>query len=120
MLRFYGFDLELWVEQVLDGHDGPAVCSGRDFTGRPWVIAQVDDDPAHLAWLCAEVSERALRAVLDGRASAIDALRHSATGTAELVTVDHGRAVPDQCLLGGQVDEHLHLGERPRLVALAA
>jgi len=120
MLRFCGFDLELWVEEVLDDRDGPAVCSGRDLTGRPWIIARVDDDPAHLAWLCAEVSERALRAVLDGRASAFDAVRHSATGTAELVTVDHGRAVPDLCLLGAQVDEHLPTNEGSRLVALAA
>jgi hypothetical protein len=68
---------------------------------------QVDDDQDHPAWLCAPVSRRAIRAVLDGHASPHDVLRHSATGTVELVRVAEGRAVPDRCLLCSEVDERL-------------
>jgi hypothetical protein len=44
-----------------------------------------------------------VRAVRDGHCEPQDALRHSATGTAELVTIVHGRAVPDRCFLGAHV-----------------
>ena len=107
MLRFCGFDLELFVEDVLNSGDWPTVCCARDLSGNQWLIVQVDDDPAHLAWLCAPVSERAMRAVRDGRCAPTDVLRHSATGTVELVTTEHGRAVPDRCLLCDCVPEHL-------------
>ena len=107
MLRFCGFDLELFVEDVLARRDGPTVCVASDPTGCRWLIVQVDDDPIHQAWLCAQVSERAMQAVLSGRAAPSDALRHSATGTVELVRVDHDRAVPDTCLLCGQIREYL-------------
>jgi hypothetical protein len=119
MMRFCGFDLDLSVETVFARQGGPGLCAARDCTGGQWLIACVDDDPNHLAWLCAPVSERGLQAVADGRAQVIDALRHSATGTVELVTVDHGRAVPDRCLLCAELPNYL-VPSVSRPVALAA
>jgi hypothetical protein len=119
MLRFCGFDFELVVEEVVGRVDGPALHWGRDDAGQYWLIVQVRDDPDHLAWLCAAISERALGAVLDGRAWPLDAVRHSATGTVELVTVDHGQAVADRCLLGAQVEAYLQAPHNDRL-SLAA
>jgi hypothetical protein len=110
MMRFCGFTLELEVEEVLppQARGGwPAVYSARDRDRSCWLIVQVDEDPLHLDWLCAPISERALQAVREGRGTPADALRHSTTGTAELVSVEHGRAVPDSCLLGVQVAEKL-------------
>jgi hypothetical protein len=37
--------------------------------------------------------------------AAWDAVRHSLTGTAEVVLVDHGRTVPDRCVLGSSLPE---------------
>jgi hypothetical protein len=119
MLMFCGFDLELFVEEILNRRDWPTVCRARDVTGYQWLIVQVDDDRAHLAWLCAPVTERAMRAVRDGRCAPTDVLRHSATGTVELVAIDHGRTVPDRCLLCDRVSEHL-LSSTVRRVAAAA
>jgi hypothetical protein len=121
MLRFCGFDLELQVEDVLPteakGH-WPVVHSARDEGGSSWLIVQVDDDPLHPTRLCAPISERALQTVVEGRRAPADALRHSSTGTAGLVAVDHVRAVPDRCLPGGQVAEMLSaVSSRPALVS---
>jgi hypothetical protein len=110
MLRFFGFHLELFVEEVLDGGEGPTLCHARDFTGGQWLIVQTDDDPVHLAWMCAPVSARAMQAVRDGHCEPTDVLRHSATGAVELVTIDNGKAVPDRCVLGYQVSDHLPPG----------
>jgi hypothetical protein len=110
MLRFCGFALELEVEGVLPLEargSWPVVYSARDGDRRCWIIVQVDDDPLHLDWLCAPITDRALQAVVEGRGTPADALRHSSTGTAELVTVEHGRAVPDRCLLGAEVAQRL-------------
>ena len=121
MLRFCGFDLELEVEDVLPAEvqgDWPVVYSARDGGGSCWLIVQMDDDPLHLTWLCAPITERALQAVVERHGTPADALRHSSTGTAELVTVDHGRPVPDRCLLGAQVaEELLAQSRRPALLA---
>jgi hypothetical protein len=119
MLTFYGFDLELFVEEVLDRGNWPTLCCARDFRGGQWLIVQVDDDPDSLAWMCAPVSQRAIRAVRDGYCAPADVLCHSATGTVELVTVEHGRAVPDRCLLGECVSEQLSTSA-DRLLGVAA
>lgn len=119
MLHFCGFDLDLLVDTVLSGEDTPSLCAARDFTGCQWLIALVDDNPDHLEWVCAPVSDRAIQAIADGRARAIDALRHSSTGTVKVVTIDHGKALPDRCLLCAELPEYL----RPvpgRPLALAA
>jgi hypothetical protein len=115
MLTFCGFDLELAVEAVLARDGCPALCRARDLRGGHWLILQVDDDPAHLAWLCAPLSERAIQAVACGEALATDAVRHSATGTVELVVVDHGRAVPDRCLLCADVGGQLLVNAAPQV-----
>jgi hypothetical protein len=119
MLRFCGFDLELVVKDVLSRQDGPAVCTARDGCDGQWLIVQIQDEPGRLAWLCAPMSERAGLAVMDGRAAPLDVVRHSATGTVELVAVDQGRAIPDRCLLCSEVDEHLRASDRRRSVQAA-
>jgi hypothetical protein len=98
---------------------GTSLWTASDDYERQWLLLQVDDDPAHLAWLCAEVSERALTAVVGGRATPMDAIRHSATGTVELFTVEGGHAVTDRGLLCAQVDEYLQ-SCRQSPVAVAA
>jgi hypothetical protein len=60
-----------------------------------------------------------MRAVADGVATPRDAVRHSATGTVEMVTIDHGRALPDRCLLCTDLPEDL-LPTADRRVPLAA
>ena len=121
MLRFCGSDLELEVEDLLPPEvtgGWPVVYSARDRDRSRWLIVQVDDNPLHPSWLCAPIGERALRAVMQGRGAPADALRHSLTGTAELVTVHQGRALPDRCLLGAQVAEMLSAAPcGPALVA---
>jgi hypothetical protein len=119
MVRFCGFDLELFVEDILSRAAWPALCSARDVSGRPWLVVQICDGPDCLAWLCAQVSPRALAAVVEGRAAPMDAVRHSLTGTVELVTVQDGRALPDRCLLCAEVGAHLGTVGESR-VALAA
>jgi hypothetical protein len=113
MLRFCGFDLELLVDDVISREEWPALCEAHDEAGAHWLIVQVDANQDHPAWLCAPVSQRAIRAVLDGLASPQDVLRHSATGTVELVAVEQGRAVPDRCLLCSELAERLTPAERP-------
>jgi hypothetical protein len=119
MLRFCGFDLELFVEKVVTRSDWPTICQARDASGIRWLIVQVGEAAKNPAWLCAPVSERAIKAVLQGRASPIDAVRHSATGTVELVALDNGRAVPDRCVLCSQVNE-LVVGFQSQRTTLAA
>jgi hypothetical protein len=107
VLRFCGFELELFVDDVLTRQLWPSICCAHDFTGQRWLIVQVNYDPDRLTWMCARASEQAVQAVRSGYASPADVLRHSATGTVELVTVDHGRAVPDRCVPCARVKEHL-------------
>jgi hypothetical protein len=119
MLTFCGFDIELFVEAVVARRDGPSLCCARDSTGAQWLIVQVDDDPSHLAWLCVPVSERAMQAIVTGRAALRDAIQHSATGAVELVVVDHGRAVADRCLLCADVPEQLLPADDRHVLAAA-
>jgi hypothetical protein len=106
VLKFLGFELELFVDVAID--DAKAmVRSARSFLGEHWLIVQVDQNPDHLVWVCAPITLRALEAVRIGRATPRDALRHSASGSVEVVTVDHGRAVPDRWLLCSALGEEL-------------
>jgi hypothetical protein len=105
---FFGFEIELVVEAVLVKDDrGTRVCSAHDDAAQQWLIVKVSDEPDDLAWLCVPVSERAIKAVVTGRGSLRDAIRHSATGTVDLVRVEHGRAVPDRCLLCPSIPDYL-------------
>jgi hypothetical protein len=107
VLMFCGFEIELFVNKVLARDNGPTLCCARDWTARQWLILRVDQDPDHLAWVCAPVSDRAMKAVTSGKAPPRDAVQHSATGTIDLVVVDHGQAVPDRCLLCADIPEYL-------------
>lgn len=117
MVKFYGFDLELFASAEIDSTTG--LRSATDRSGGHWLIAQVADDPECLVWICAPVSARALDAVVEGRAAVEDALRHSLTGTVEVVSVEHGRAVPDRCLLCSAIPESL-LPRASHRIAVAA
>jgi hypothetical protein len=103
MTNFYGYELELFAIEVLTEVRGVTVRTGVDVGGGLWLVVLVDDDPEHLVWVCAPVSPRALLEVASGRAAVRDVLRHTATGTVDVVTTDRGRAVPDRCLLCGDI-----------------
>lgn len=118
MLKFFGFDLELFVDGALLGHNS-LVRSATSFQGEHWLIVQVDENPDHLVWVCAPISARALREVTLGRATMRDAVRHSMTGTVEVVTVDHGRAVPDRCFCCDAIPEELLPASDRRVLARA-
>jgi hypothetical protein len=107
MLTFCGSDLELAIERVLVRRSSYVACVGRDVAEQTWLIVSVDDNPAHLAWMCAPISARALNSVLDGQSTMKAALCHSLTGTAELVVIDDGRVTPDRCVLGADIPEKL-------------
>lgn len=98
MLKFYGFDLELVVDLVLQRRsDEPVLCTATDLTGQRWLI--VEPERRHdqvLAWLCAPASRRVVELVESGQAAATDAVLHSLTGWVEVVEVVHGHAVPDR------------------------
>ena len=99
MLRFCGFGLELFVDEVLKrDQDDPTVCSATDFTGQRWLIVRAERKDKELAWLCAPASTRTLDLVASGRAAPADAVRHSATGWVELVTTVDGHVLPERRL----------------------
>ncbi len=104
MLTFLGFDLELSEVGVISDDDAHSIRYGLDDDGCQWLIVEADHDPEHLVWVCAPVTSRMLAEVESGRAAPWDALRHSATGMAEVVVIDHGRAVPDHCVRGAELD----------------
>jgi hypothetical protein len=99
MLRFCGFGLELFIDEVLErDHDDPVVCSATDFTGQRWLIVEAERKDKDLSWLCAPASTRAVDLVAAGLTSAADAVRHSTTGWVEVVSVIDGHSVPDRRL----------------------
>jgi hypothetical protein len=98
VLTFYGFDIELVVDSVLDRRsDDPVLCSATDLTGQRWLIMEADcrDDNVH-SWVCAPASRRVVELVASGRAAPADALLHSLTGWVEVVAVVDGHSVPDR------------------------
>lgn len=119
MTNFYGYEIELFAIEVLTEVEGVSVRRGVDSGGAWWLIVLVDDDPDHLVWMCAPVSSRALSEVAAGRAAVRDVLRHTATGTVEVVTTDRGRAVPDSCLLCRDIPTTLLPAGDLRLAAAA-
>ncbi|HET9732987.1 MAG TPA: hypothetical protein VFP54_09970 [Acidimicrobiales bacterium] len=97
MLKFCGFDLELTVEAVLQRDaQQPAVFSATDPAGDHWLIVEAGGDAHAFSWICAPASGRAVEQVATGRATPLDALRHSLTGWVEVVRVVDGHAVPEQ------------------------
>jgi hypothetical protein len=62
VLLFRGSEIELLVNKVLARDDGPTLCCVRDWTACQWLIVRVVQDPVYLAWVCAPVSDRAMRA----------------------------------------------------------
>jgi hypothetical protein len=105
MLHFLGSGLALDVEEVLEWDEGPILFTGRDFEGQRWLVAEVDRRGTRTAWLCAPQSPRAIQCVMSGKADVRDAIRHSANGTAEVITLDGSEPVEDQVLLCGDLPE---------------
>jgi hypothetical protein len=80
--------LGLEIDQVLATADTvPSLFAGHDLAGRSYLVAQARRDEHSVTWLCAPISVLALRCVAEGRADPSDALRHSATGTVDRITV---------------------------------
>ena len=79
MMKFYGYELELFAGEVIGEVDGVSVRAGTDFCGGHWLIVRVGDDPEHLVWVSAPVSQRTLHEVASGNAAVRDVLRHSVT-----------------------------------------
>jgi hypothetical protein len=107
MTTFCGYDLELSADAALGDVPGVTVRPGSDREGGRWLIVGIDEDPEHLVWVCVPVSARALHEVVRGHASVRDVVRHSLTGTVEVVAVVQGRAVPDRCLLCADLPDEL-------------
>lgn len=97
MLRFCGFDLELFVEEAITRPlDGPATYRATDGDGDDWLIVQAPGTGPDLSWWCAPATRRAAALVASGRAAPTDAVLHSRTGWVEVVRVVDGHAVPDR------------------------
>ena len=107
MPTFCGFDLQLEVERVLIRESSCVVCAGRDITMQLWLIVAATGNSDRQTWISAPVSDRAMRSLTNGRCTLKDALRHSLTGTAELVVTDHGHPLPDRCLRGADIPSSL-------------
>ena len=113
MLKFCGFELELTVDGILQRTgDHLTVLSATNFHAEPWLIVEAGSDERETAWACAPVSRRAIELVAAGRASAVDAVKHSRTGWVEIVRIVDGHAVPDERVLCGD------LAPLPRLPAI--
>jgi hypothetical protein len=92
-----------WVSSGSSSYqDGPASCWATDSSGDDWLVVHIDDNPDHLAWLCAPVSARALLAVLHCHPQPE---MPCATAYRDLRTRSGRprRAVPDRCLLGASL-----------------
>src|ERR1700737_1566975 len=105
MLHFLGSGLALDVEEVLEWDEGPILFTARDFEGQRWLVAEVDRRGPRTAWLCPPQPPPAIEGVRSGQADVRDAVRHSANGTAEVITLDADHVVEDQVLLCGDVPE---------------
>jgi hypothetical protein len=103
VLSFLGYELELSEVRVISDDEEHRIRYGTDDEGGQWLIVGVDGNPEHLVWVCAPVTSRMLAEVESGRAHAWDAIRHSATGMAEVIVIDHGRALPDHCVRGAEL-----------------
>jgi hypothetical protein len=104
MLHFLGSDLDLGVDEILERYDGPRLFAGHDGWGQEWLGAEIHRTISRAEWLCAPQSALALDCVRCGRAEVRDALRHSASGTAVLVTLD-AHTVADRTLLCAELGD---------------
>jgi hypothetical protein len=107
MLFFLGFDLEMTIDRVLIEADGPQLCAGTDRSGQRWLVFRSRSDRKESLWLCSPITNRALRLVETGRSAPRDALQHSSTGLVEVVSCVTEGAVPERCLVCGEIPETL-------------
>ena len=107
MLHFLGSELDLEVDEVWERYNGPRLFAGHEASGETWLVAEIHDTPLGAQWLCAPQSPRALECVRGGRAEVSDALRHSADGTAVIVTLEAATLVADRVLLCAELHDDL-------------
>ncbi len=119
MLTFLGYELELFGVGVIAERDDLSIRYGADGNGGHWLIVGVEEGVERLVWVCAPVTSRMLEEVAAGRADAWDAIRRSVTGMVDVVTVDRGRAVPDRCVRGADLNP-AHLTDLDGCWTLAA
>jgi hypothetical protein len=119
MLTFCGIHLELIVDRVLLRQDGPQLCAAHDTTGTAWLILRTRNTPSHQVWICAPQSPRAIQAVTANPQVAYQAIRHSITGTAEVISIQHGSPQPDRCILGPQLSDHNPTDAQPTCTVAA-
>jgi hypothetical protein len=106
MLRFCGFGLELFVDDVLTRFcDDPIVCAATDAAGRRWLIVEAVHDGSEAMWVCAPASPKMVELVGSGQASAADAVRHSLTGWVEIVSTAEGRSIPEERVACSQLPQ---------------
>jgi hypothetical protein len=80
--------LGIEIDQVLATSDTlPSLFTGHDQWGCSYLVARASADECTITWLCAPISELALRCVAEGRAEPGDALRHSSNGAVARVRV---------------------------------
>lgn len=85
-------DLGIEIDEVLVvGETEPSLFAGHDVSGQQYLVAEARHDAKSTTWLFAPISPLALRCIIDGRADPCDALRHSATGYVNRVTVTSDR-----------------------------
>ena len=107
MLHFLGSELDLEVDEVWERYDGPRLFAGHEVSGQKWLVAEIHHTPFGAKWLCAPQSPRALECVRGGRAEVGDALRHSASGTVVMVTLEAATLVADRVLLCAELHDDL-------------
>jgi hypothetical protein len=98
MLRFLGYEIELFAVGVISDADGFGIRYGTDLNGGHWLIVGGEQSTQRQVWVCAPVTVRMLEEVAAGRASAWDAARRSISGMVDVIEIDNGRAVPDRCV----------------------
>jgi hypothetical protein len=84
-----GWDLQLDVDRVICETEGCFLGAATDPDGQTWLVLH-RRAPDCVAWLCGEVSSRMLEELEAGRAAPRDVLRHTLTGTVEIVTAAGG------------------------------
>jgi hypothetical protein len=107
MMHLLGYHLELVIDSVLARQEGPVLCAAHNAQGQLWLVYRAAPGPSTTTWMCSPVSERALRAVVSRGSEPRDAMRHSLTGTVDILQTIEGRAVPDRCVPCAQIPEEL-------------
>ena len=112
MLHFLGSELDLAVDTILVRQDQPVLFTAIDFQGQRWLVIQAGTKGSQQSWLCAPVTDRQIECVVSGSAAPRDVFRHTATGTAILVSPADGPSLSDHMMLCPDIpDRYLPAGD---------